>query len=94
MTRLGGHRGKIHDAIDSLEPTYSTNLGAGVETGYATAVEGLREGATNRVVLISDALANTATPTPTRSSTASPTPAASTASPSSASASAATTATP
>ncbi|MEW1684651.1 von Willebrand factor type A domain-containing protein [Streptomyces sp. NPDC093594] len=59
MTRLGGHRGTVHDAVDSLEPTDSTNLGAGVETGYGTAVEGLREGATNRVVLVSDALANT-----------------------------------
>ncbi|AQS69526.1 VWA domain-containing protein [Streptomyces pactum] len=59
MTRLGDRRGRIHDAIDSLEPTDSTNLGAGVETGYATAVEGRREGATNRVVLVSDALANT-----------------------------------
>lgn len=58
MTRLGGHRGRIHHAIDGLEPTYSTNLGAGVETGYATAVEGRRKNATNRVVLISDALAN------------------------------------
>ncbi|WP_406008840.1 VWA domain-containing protein [Streptomyces sp. NBC_00637] len=59
MTRLGDHRGRVHDAVDSLEPTDSTNLGAGVETGYATAVEGLRAGATNRVVLVSDALANT-----------------------------------
>ncbi|TQE34000.1 YfbK domain-containing protein, partial [Streptomyces ipomoeae] len=59
MTRLDGDRGEIHDAIDSLEPTDSTNLGAGVETGYETAVEGLRKGATNRVVLLSDALANT-----------------------------------
>ncbi|MEV8593262.1 von Willebrand factor type A domain-containing protein [Streptomyces sp. NPDC052012] len=59
MTRLGGNRDEIHDAVDSLEPTDSTNLGAGVETGYETAVEGLREGATNRVVLVSDALANT-----------------------------------
>ncbi|MDX2935884.1 vWA domain-containing protein [Streptomyces ipomoeae] len=59
MTRLDGNRGEIHDAIDSLEPTDSTNLGAGVETGYETAVEGLRKGATNRVVLLSDALANT-----------------------------------
>ncbi|MEU0406813.1 von Willebrand factor type A domain-containing protein [Streptomyces griseorubiginosus] len=58
MTRLGGHRDRVHDAVDGLEPTYSTNLGAGVETGYRTAVDGLREGATNRVVLISDALAN------------------------------------
>ncbi|MFE2532469.1 von Willebrand factor type A domain-containing protein [Streptomyces sp. NPDC059371] len=59
MTRLGDHRSRVHRAIDSLEPTDSTNLGAGVRTGYATAVDGLREGATNRVVLISDALANT-----------------------------------
>ncbi|MEU1477022.1 von Willebrand factor type A domain-containing protein [Streptomyces sp. NPDC005760] len=58
MTRLGDHRHLIHQAIDSLGPTYSTNLAAGVETGYRTAVKGLREGATNRVVLISDALAN------------------------------------
>ncbi|CAM5252203.1 hypothetical protein SALBM311S_08835 [Streptomyces alboniger] len=29
-----------------------------MDTGYATAVDGLREGATNRVVLVSDALAN------------------------------------
>ncbi|WP_407111909.1 von Willebrand factor type A domain-containing protein (plasmid) [Streptomyces sp. DSM 116494] len=59
MTRLGGNRGEIHDAVRSLEPTDSTNLGAGVKTGYETAVEGLRRGATNRVVLVSDALANT-----------------------------------
>ncbi|MET9405395.1 von Willebrand factor type A domain-containing protein [Streptomyces sp. NPDC002935] len=59
MTRLGDHRGRVHRAIDGLEPTDSTNLGAGVKTGYETAVDGLREGATNRVVLISDALANT-----------------------------------
>ncbi|MGW0823613.1 YfbK domain-containing protein [Streptomyces sp. NPDC002845] len=61
MTRLDddGGRDRVHDAIESLEPTNSTNLGAGVGTGYATAVEGLREGATNRVVLLSDALANT-----------------------------------
>ncbi|MET7696658.1 von Willebrand factor type A domain-containing protein [Streptomyces sp. NPDC005485] len=59
MTRLGGHRGRVHDAVDSLESRSSTNLGAGVSTGYDTAVEGLRKGATNRVVLISDALANT-----------------------------------
>ncbi|MFI6404456.1 von Willebrand factor type A domain-containing protein [Streptomyces sp. NPDC050548] len=59
MTRLDGHRGKVHHAIDELETQSSTNLGAGVETGYATATEGLREGATNRVVLVSDGLANT-----------------------------------
>ncbi|MEV1020590.1 von Willebrand factor type A domain-containing protein [Streptomyces sp. NPDC050264] len=63
MTRLGGRDGAVRDharhAIDTLEPTESTNLEAGVRTGYATAVEGARDGATNRVVLLSDALANT-----------------------------------
>ncbi|GAA3071084.1 vWA domain-containing protein [Streptomyces glomeratus] len=59
MTRLGGHRARVHDAVDELRPTDSTNLGAGVRTGYATAVGGLRPGATNRVVLLSDGLANT-----------------------------------
>ncbi|MEU9453597.1 von Willebrand factor type A domain-containing protein [Streptomyces sp. NPDC048277] len=58
MTRLGGHRAEIHDAVDGLSARSSTNLGEGVETGYATAVEGLRKNGTNRVVLISDGLAN------------------------------------
>ncbi|MFF6780035.1 von Willebrand factor type A domain-containing protein [Streptomyces sp. NPDC012510] len=59
MTRVEGNVSKIREAVNSLEPTESTNLAAGVETGYETAVEGLRKGATNRVVLLSDALANT-----------------------------------
>ncbi|WP_333732935.1 vWA domain-containing protein [Streptomyces sp. IBSBF 3010] len=59
MTRLKGHRGKIHDAVDSLEPGASTNVGAGIERGYEEAVEGRRKGGNNRVVLLSDALANT-----------------------------------
>ncbi|WP_409057773.1 von Willebrand factor type A domain-containing protein [Streptomyces sp. SYP-A7185] len=59
MTRIGDHRGKVHSAVDALEPTQSTNLEAGVRTGYDTAVRGKRDGSTNRVVLLSDALANT-----------------------------------
>ncbi|MFC7220117.1 VWA domain-containing protein [Streptomyces polyrhachis] len=60
MTRLtAGGREEIRAAIEQLEPTDSTNLAAGVETGYAEAVESRRTGATNRVVLLSDALANT-----------------------------------
>ncbi|MFD8571276.1 von Willebrand factor type A domain-containing protein [Streptomyces sp. NPDC059639] len=62
MTRLGSKGGavreKVQDAIDTLEATDSTNLEAGITTGYATAVKGARSGATNRVVLLSDALAN------------------------------------
>lgn len=59
MTRLGDHRGKVHSAVDAMEPTQSTNLEAGIRRGYDTAVGGRRDGATNRVVLLSDALANT-----------------------------------
>ncbi|MGW1538950.1 YfbK domain-containing protein [Streptomyces sp. NPDC002309] len=59
MTRLGTDRDGVLGVIDSLQVQQSTNLGAGVEAGYETAVEGRREGATNRVVLVSDALANT-----------------------------------
>ncbi|WP_326670089.1 vWA domain-containing protein [Streptomyces sp. NBC_01257] len=59
MTRLRDHRGKIHDAVDSMEPTDSTNVAAGVRRGYDEAVDGHRKGANNRVVLLSDALANT-----------------------------------
>ncbi|MEV7403962.1 von Willebrand factor type A domain-containing protein [Streptomyces sp. NPDC091267] len=59
MTRLRDHRGKIHDAVDSMEPADSTNVAAGVRRGYEEAVEGHRKGANNRVVLLSDALANT-----------------------------------
>ncbi|MFH8485625.1 vWA domain-containing protein [Streptomyces longisporoflavus] len=59
MTRLGGHRGRVHSAVEAMEPTQSTNLEAGIRTGYDTAVGDRRDGATNRVVLLSDALANT-----------------------------------
>ncbi|AXK33306.1 DUF3520 domain-containing protein [Streptomyces armeniacus] len=61
MTRLGddGQRDEIRDSVDELEPRDSTNLAAGMRTGYEEAVEGKRKGVTNRVVLLSDALANT-----------------------------------
>ncbi|MFE4691302.1 von Willebrand factor type A domain-containing protein [Streptomyces sp. NPDC056749] len=59
MTRLQGNRTKLRDAIEEMEPADSTNVAAGVERGYGEAVEGHRKGATNRVVLLSDALANT-----------------------------------
>ncbi|WP_346011377.1 von Willebrand factor type A domain-containing protein [Streptomyces sp. SID337] len=54
-----GGRTRVHRAVAELEPSRSTNLEAGITTGYDTAVRGRKEGATNRVVLLSDALANT-----------------------------------
>lgn len=59
MTAVGGAEDRIHDAVEELQPTESTNVEAGMIRGYDEAVDGHRKGATNRVVLLSDALANT-----------------------------------
>ncbi|MFF9840335.1 von Willebrand factor type A domain-containing protein [Streptomyces sp. NPDC013740] len=59
MTRVGGQRQRIHELVDGLGTSASTNVEAGIRTGYDEAVRGHRRGATNRVVLLSDALANT-----------------------------------
>ncbi|WP_156726645.1 vWA domain-containing protein [Streptomyces apocyni] len=59
MTRIGSGRDEVQRAIRELETGGSTNLDAGVRTGYGQAVDGRRPGATNRVVILSDALANT-----------------------------------
>ncbi len=59
MTRLKGNRNKIRDAVDEMRPARSTNVEAGIMRGYEESVEGHRDGVNNRVVLLSDALANT-----------------------------------
>jgi Ca-activated chloride channel homolog len=51
-------RSVLHAAIDDLEAGGSTNLEEGLVTGYRVAREGFAAGATNRVVLLSDGLAN------------------------------------
>jgi Ca-activated chloride channel family protein len=53
------NRDVLHEAIDELEPGGSTNLEAGLVTGYQVARDGFVEGASNRVILLSDGLANT-----------------------------------
>jgi Ca-activated chloride channel family protein len=57
MTRVA-ERSDLHQAVDGLRATDSTNLEAGLVRGYQVARDGLRPGATNRVVLLSDGLAN------------------------------------
>ncbi|WP_419995200.1 vWA domain-containing protein [Streptomyces boninensis] len=60
MARVGdGGRDRMRDAVKELQPTDSTNVEAGIRRGYDVAVDAAREGSTNRVVLLSDALANT-----------------------------------
>lgn len=52
-------RADLHRAIDRLRTEGSTNLEAGLVTGYDVARRGFRPGSTNRVVLLTDGLANT-----------------------------------
>lgn len=58
MTRISDSD-LLHDAIDELTAGGNTNLGAGLVTGYEHARENFRGSATNRVILLSDGLANT-----------------------------------
>jgi Ca-activated chloride channel family protein len=52
-------RSVLHAAIDRLHTEDSTNLEAGLVKGYEVARQGFRPGITNRVILLSDGLANT-----------------------------------
>jgi Ca-activated chloride channel family protein len=52
-------RADLHHAIDRLAADGSTNLEAGLLAGYRVARDGFRAGATNRVVVLTDGLANT-----------------------------------
>ncbi|BCB75919.1 VWA domain-containing protein [Phytohabitans flavus] len=49
----------LHEAVDALRTRSSTNLEAGLVLGYQVAREGFRPGRTNRVIVLSDGLANT-----------------------------------
>ena len=49
---------RILSAIDSLQPSGSTNAEAGLRLGYQLASDALREGGINRVILASDGVAN------------------------------------
>ncbi|GAA4918319.1 Ca-activated chloride channel family protein [Stackebrandtia albiflava] len=49
----------LHAAVDAIEIGGSTNLAEGLAAGYRVASDGYRADATNRVILLSDGLANT-----------------------------------
>jgi Ca-activated chloride channel homolog len=51
-------RATLHAAVDRLRVEGSTNLEAGLVKGYEVARDGFRPGITNRVILLSDGLAN------------------------------------
>jgi Ca-activated chloride channel homolog len=52
------NRKALHSAVDDLESGGSTNLEGGLVTGYRVARDGFVAGASNRVILLSDGLAN------------------------------------
>ncbi|ADO68533.1 vWA domain-containing protein [Stigmatella aurantiaca] len=51
-------RSRILEAINALHPEGSTNVQAGLQVAYAIAASQVREGATSRVILCSDGVAN------------------------------------
>ena len=53
-----GQRSLIESALYGLHPDGSTNAEAGLRMGYEVAGAGLTAGANNRVVLLSDGVAN------------------------------------
>jgi Ca-activated chloride channel family protein len=57
MTRASDARA-LHKAVDALRTRSSTNLEAGLVLGYEVARKGFRPGRTNRVIVLSDGLAN------------------------------------
>ena len=52
------NKGPLHAAVARLRADGSTNLEAGLVTGYRVARDGFVSGASNRVILLSDGLAN------------------------------------
>jgi Ca-activated chloride channel family protein len=58
MTPVSNARA-LHRAVDALRPRSSTNLEAGLVLGYQVARKGFEPGRTNRVIVLSDGLANT-----------------------------------
>jgi Mg-chelatase subunit ChlD len=61
-----GHGDGLRYAIDCLVPNGSTNLHSGLMLGYAEAKKHFRAGATNRVILLTDGIANTGVVDPAR----------------------------
>lgn len=52
-------RETLHAAVDELSTESATDLEEGLVSGYEVASKGFRAGSTNRVILLSDGLANT-----------------------------------
>lgn len=61
-----GNGDRIRRAIESIEPNGSTNLHSGLMLGYKEAQKNFQKDATNRVILLTDGIANVGTTDPKR----------------------------
>ncbi len=59
--RVDGHRETLHRIVDGLYPGGNTFLSGGLEEGFRQALSARRKGFLNRVLLLSDGLANVGT---------------------------------
>lgn len=59
-----GNGSKLRDVIESIEPNGSTNIHAGLMLGYKEAQKNFEKDATNRVILLTDGIANVGTTDP------------------------------
>ena len=66
-----GDRESVRRFIRSIEPGSSTNIHAGLMLGYQEALRNFRREATNRVILLTDGIANTGVTDPERIASAS-----------------------
>ena len=61
-----GDAAEVRRAIDCIEPAGSTNLHGGLMLGYREALKNFRKDATNRVILLTDGIANVGTIEPSK----------------------------
>ena len=61
-----GNGYELRRAIDCIEPSGSTNLHGGLMLGYKEALKNFRKDATNRVILLTDGIANVGTVDPNK----------------------------
>jgi len=64
-----GDGAELRRAIDCIQPDGSTNLHGGLMLGYKEAMKNFRKGATNRVILLTDGIANVGVTEPNKIAT-------------------------
>lgn len=66
-----GNGSELKEVINSIQPNGSTNLNAGLMLGYEEAKKNYKKGATNRVIMLTDGIANVGVTNPKKIAVAS-----------------------